>query len=104
VFTTREVIDFSGLIHVMHTGYSEPLQRDRLLISIHSALEHRKDALTASTWLTEAVIAKVTELSEPVVTIETLVHLAHQTIKSYDQAASTIYAVKHGASHIKNLV
>lgn len=93
IVTTREQIDLEGALRVQRRdGSLEPFSRDKLFLSVHDSLSHRKSALEDAKGLTDTVLARLSELNEVgVVDIDLLADTASSVIQRYDQAAGVFY-------------
>ncbi len=96
IFTSNEHIDLSGVIVVRNNRHSEPFSRDKLFISIHDSLKHRKAPLTDAQALTDTVIKHMlTVRIEPEVSVGILSNYCHQVLEKFDRAAASHYAAFH---------
>lgn len=74
----------------------EAFQRDKLLLSIHDSLKHRKTATSDATGLTDTVIARLYPLMQNTIiekidiTVITL-----EILQRFDKTAATHYAAFH---------
>ena len=94
-FTTHEqpVLPKSVLVQKISKKRPEPLNRDRLFLSIYEACKHRPRVLTESAALTETILATVLKtIHESVVERDTIAAVAHETLTNFDTTAAAIYA------------
>jgi transcriptional regulator NrdR family protein len=93
VFTTRERIDLENAVRVeTASGRLEPFLRDKLLLSLHLSLSHRKTALSDATSLTDTIITVLAGLhTGGVLDIETLKEETRGTLARFDNAAGVYY-------------
>ncbi len=74
----------------------QPFQRDKLLLSIHNALQHRKSATGDATALTETVLTKLySNFNNGVIEVNQINNLTLETLRHFDQAAATYYKAFH---------
>lgn len=74
----------------------EPFERDKLYISIVSALGHRRDAVTISKAITATVIAKLLKTAQGAcVNREMICMVVISTLKSFDTPAAVQYEAYH---------
>ena len=96
IFTTTEDLDLAGSIIVSTKNLSEPFSRDKLFLSIHDSLKHRKSALQDATELTDTVLAQVlTTITSARLDSSEIAKRCHQTLLKFDDAAATHYAAFH---------
>jgi transcriptional repressor NrdR len=91
--TTCEQVDLSEALRVKHhSGRLEPFQRDKLFLSVHNSLSHRKTALEDATQLTNTIIAQsLGPNSEGALEISRLRSVALETINHFDRVAGVYY-------------
>jgi transcriptional regulator NrdR family protein len=78
------------------SGVLQPFWRDKLLISIHSSLTHRKAALNDASGLTDTITAELLTIAKNgVLEAAAIGTVARQTLKRFDTAASVYYAAHH---------
>jgi transcriptional regulator NrdR family protein len=96
-FTTYEGVDWStAVVFKTDTGHIEPFSRDKLFVSIHDSLKHRKDALAAATALTDTILVKTIPLiSNATVKRQDLVVISTSVLKNFDKAGATTYQAYH---------
>lgn len=97
IFTTRETPDLLLALRVKNdNGTLEPFQRDKLLVSLYSSLDHRKTALRDASGLIETVVAKLlSQAGHGIITTEIIRKKADHVLTSFDSAAATHYRAHH---------
>jgi transcriptional regulator NrdR family protein len=97
VFTTRETVDYSGALRVRdQNGRLEPFQREKLVISLHNSLSHRKTAISDATALTDTIITRLVSLQQKgIIQIEQIKSSTLSTLKQFDQPAASHYKAHH---------
>lgn len=96
VFTSTEAVDLSGNIRVAKQKRLEPFRRDKLLLSIHDSLKHRKTATDDATGLTDTIIARLYPLmTDSVIQTVDITVITTETLKRFDKVAATHYAAFH---------
>lgn len=97
VFTTWEKPDLTASLRIQKgTGSVEPFIRDRLLLSIHSSVSHRKNALADAQGLTDTIINALLALPQQgLLQIAEVKSLTKNTLKRFDNAAYTYYTAHH---------
>ena len=97
VFTSSEQIDLEKSILVKDSESKfEPFVPEKLLLSIHDSLKHRKTALADSVALTNTIVYKMfNSLSEPVVSREAIIDLSSGVLKRFDRVSYTHYLAYH---------
>lgn len=96
IFSTKERPDLTLSIKV--TGPStnpEPLQEDKLFVSLLSSFSHRNDALRSSRQLTETILGLLLpvrsgELEKTKIAAET-----YKVLRRFDKAAAVYYKAHH---------
>jgi transcriptional repressor NrdR len=93
VVTTREQIDLREALRVSDgSNRLQPFQRDKLLISLHSGLTHRKSALTDATELTDTVISRLMAVqSKGIVDTKEIAAAAYRTLEKFDPVSGVHY-------------
>lgn len=98
-FTTEELPDYRTSLVVKGQDHKlYPFNRDKLFLSLHSALGHRQDALTPATELTSTVIGSLLRKKrapDGLLTISVLAKQTHQTLKRFDPLAAHTYKAYH---------
>lgn len=96
IFTTTELPDSSQALRVSKNGTLEPFLRDKLLITVHDSLRHRKAALLSATALTDTIIARIyTATDSAIVERDVIVEIASAVLGAFDSAAVTHYRAFH---------
>ena len=96
VFTTSEIPDYFLGLAVKHKTNVQAFSRDKLFLSIHDSLKHRKSAHADATGLTDTIISKLyplisqgglksTDISTCVISI----------LRNFDKPAATHYLAYH---------
>lgn len=95
--TTRESIDYATAVHVKDSsGDSQPLNRDKLFISLHASLTHRSSALEDASDLAATILAELTKLQvNGVLHKKTITETAHRVLERFDKVAAVHYAAHH---------
>lgn len=98
VFTSIEQADLSASIIVKKDSAIEPFSRDKLLLTIHDSLRHRKTALRDAQSLTDTVISKLSPYIHDA-TIDSLIitEVSLAVLINFDQVAATHYRAFHPA-------
>jgi len=92
IWTTHEVINPETSHTVTYDKKpSQPLSRDKLFISLMSAVSHRKSALEDSTGLTDTIITKVLALRMANIPSAKIGDLVYRTLRNYDKTAAAVY-------------
>jgi transcriptional repressor NrdR len=104
-FTTYELPDYATAVVVRGLephGSLQPLNRDKLFLSIYKSLGHRPDALNSSTALCTTVIGRLSSkkyINEGVVSVQSLAKTTYETLKRFDPLGANTYK----AYHLKSL-
>lgn len=94
VFTTHEKADLATSTVVQKRAQVlEPLNRDKLFISIYESCKHRPTALQDARALTETIIARTltSQSAEGIVTLASLTESVTQTLQNFDSVSATYY-------------
>lgn len=95
-FTSIESVDLNGSIRVRSKKALEPFQRDKLLLSIHDSLKHRKTALSDATGLTDTVISQLYPLMQQAALEKAdIIQVTIKTLQRFDRVAATYYRAYH---------
>ena len=98
-FTTIELPDYKSALVVKGLGGKiQPFSRDKLFLSLHKSLGHRKDALQSATELTDTVIGSILrkkQASDGLLHIKVLAGEAYRVLKRYDPLAAHAYKAYH---------
>jgi len=96
VFTTREEVDAEQSIMVVNSGSLEPFLRDKLFISIHDSLKHRKTSLRDAKELTDTIWKQlVPHFHAGTVEKHSIITVAGATLQRFDPIAATHYLAYH---------
>lgn len=96
VFTTLEAADTEQAFRVAKQNHLEPFSRDKLLLTIHDSLRHRKTAQTDATALTDTVLGKLyPQFTNGVIEPKKITEITLGVLKNFDQAAATHYQAFH---------
>lgn len=94
--TTLEKLDLGSALVVTDKRRHEAFSRDKLLISIHDSLKHRKTALADAMALTETIISHLTpHIVDAALTKELIIAETSKTLARFDKAAGVQYAAYH---------
>lgn len=102
-FTTLELpsYELSLTVQGQDKQHLYPFSRDKLFLSLHRALGHRKTALEDATALTNTVIARIFQrklFKEGVLESKDLSKTAYEVLKRFDPLAATSYKAYHQAA------
>ena len=102
-FTTLELPGYDTALTVQGQDKKHlyPFSRDKLFLSLHRALGHRKTALGDATALTGTVIARLFQrklLKDGVLESKDLSKAAYEVLKRFDPLAATSYKAYHLAT------
>lgn len=97
LFTSRESADYSGSLAVRDKdGALRPFLRDKLFLSLHSSLQHRKTALADATALTDTVVARLLRQSQHgVLEDKNILTTAYLVLLRFDKVAAVHYDAFH---------
>ncbi len=96
IFTTSESPDLLKGLSVLHNGRLQPFSRDKLFLSVHDSVKHRKTATGDATALTDTIIAHLySTIRSGSVDIITIIKCASKILKRFDKAASSHYQAFH---------
>lgn len=96
VVTTLEKLDASKAVMVTHKTRQEAFSRDRLFVSLHDSLKHRKTALEDASALTDTIISHLYPLvHDAVLDRAVIIQESIKVLARFDAAASTQYAAYH---------
>ena len=97
VWTTRETVDYSTSHRISNTSSEQlrPLQRDDTLFMIRDSLQHRKDAESAASELTDTVLSKVLALHSSNISEKDLNRIIAETLKAYDPTAAAVFKAQN---------
>ena len=94
VLTTYETYDLStALLVKKRSGELQAFQRDKLLISIAKAIEHKHDAANAASHLTTTVVHKLINsiAATSLLSTKDISHMTSTVLKRYDAASAIKY-------------
>lgn len=96
IFTSIESLGLDSSIVVNNKGQLQPLQRDKLFLSIHDSLKHRKTALADSTSLTDTVVSQcMAHIDNGTISAPKMAQVTLGILKKFDKAAATHYEAFH---------
>jgi transcriptional repressor NrdR len=98
VFTTEEIVRLPLSWRVKtSSGGLEPFSRDKLFVSLHKSLQHRKTALEDADGLADTVIRKLTDIKQSrAIDKQQIIQLVQVTLTRFDKAAAVHYQAHHG--------
>jgi transcriptional repressor NrdR len=96
-FTSREKPDLSLSFYVAkQKGPNQPFSEDKLFLSVHRCLTHRKDALEASRALTETIIKLVLPAAGSGALFgPDISQAAYRVLSRFDKPAAVYYKAHH---------
>lgn len=84
------------MIKIFEPERLEPFLRDKLFLSIHKSLSHRKTALGDASALTDTILARVLTASDRgIINLNDLRRASWQILAGFDKAAGVHYAAFH---------
>lgn len=95
VFTTSEAADWEKSMRVKGGSSLEPFSRDKLFLSLHGSLSHRKTAITDAKWLTDTILAENLPCKSGVLDASEIKAAAQEALRRFDNAAFTHYKAHH---------
>lgn len=97
VFTSVETADLAGSVVVRKPAAApEAFSRDKLLLSIHDSLRHRKTALKDAEGLCDTIIAKLLpRIKHATVEAVTIEATTYSVLRRFDKAAASHYRAFH---------
>ena len=97
LFTTHEGADYSMALRLEDEGqHLHEFNRDELFVSVHTALSHRIDSVTAANALTATIITKLLKSAQNAkITRSDVITIASETLQAFDYAASVAYSARH---------
>lgn len=97
IFSTLEAADYSALWAIKaSSGALKPFSRDKLLLSLHRSIQHRPNALTDATGLTDTIIAKLRfQASDGFLTAKQIIQTVQVALNRFDKAGSVHYQAMH---------
>jgi len=94
VFTTHEKADLATSSVVMKDPAKlEPLNRDKLFVSVYESCRHRPSALADAGALTDTILGQIlkTQSDTGVITLHNLTDITLQILQNFDSVAATYY-------------
>ncbi len=96
VFTTQEGMLGEHSLVVQKGQRYEPFLRDKLLISLHGSLKHRKKAVRDATGLTDTVVIKLLPYAtNGAIPSREIRRQTTETLKNFDEVAALHYQAFH---------
>lgn len=97
VFSTAEHVDYEKSWVVQYiSGPDSPFLRDKLLISIYKACQHRQTAMQDAIGLTNTIIGKVSaDIHNGRLAVNSLAGTAHRVLARFDTPAAISYQAFH---------
>lgn len=96
VFTTLEGPDTGQVFRVSRHTTLEPFSRDKLLLSIHDSLKHRKTAVSDASALTNTILSRLhAQLVDAVIAPEQIAQTSLDVLNNFDSVAATHYQAFH---------
>jgi transcriptional regulator NrdR family protein len=96
VFSTREKPGLALSLTVRkETGRKEPFSEDKLLVSIHRCLTHRKDALEASRALSDTIARRLLPRKTAAIESSEIKLVVLEVLKRFDKPAAVFYQSHH---------
>ena len=99
IFSTNESVDYGAVWAVRQSsGAITPFHRDKLLLSIYKSCQHRPNALTEASDLTDTVTDKLRILaSDGQLSVKQIAQTVVVALNRFDKAASVHYLAFHKA-------
>jgi len=97
VYSTHEVASYGDAWRVKtENGSLVPFLPNKLLLSLHKSLEHRKHSIEDATALTATVIGLLhRQTPQGLLEPENITLTAYEVLKNFDKAAAVHYAAFH---------
>lgn len=97
IFSTIEAADLAASVRVLSPdGALRPFERDKLYMSVASALGHRRDAVAASTALVATITAKLLASTQSaLLKRETIFSVTATTLEAFDTVSGVQYRAYH---------
>jgi transcriptional repressor NrdR len=96
IFTTLEAVDTNLALGLRSGTHFEPFSRDKLLLSVHDSLKHRKTALEDALALTGTIMSRLyPHVQDASLSREILIKTALDVLTHFDKAAATHYQAFH---------
>jgi transcriptional regulator NrdR family protein len=78
------------------TGAISPFSRDKLFLSLYRSCQHRSDALSDASALTNTIIKKLlNQITSGTIPAKTIMQIAQVALNRFDKAASVHYQAFH---------
>lgn len=101
IVTTTEKPDLFKSLLVRKGKHYNPFSRDKLFLSIHDSLRHRKTVTSDATGLTETVLGRLLPLiTQASLNTDEITCAAIKTLQHFDKAAATYYEAFHPLSNL----
>jgi transcriptional repressor NrdR len=97
IITTEEAARYESALMVRHAKKTlEPFLRDKLLISLHKSLAHRKTAQRDASELVDTVIGQLRgQAQQPVIELTVIIEAAATCLERFDILAGQHYRAYH---------
>lgn len=101
IFTTSESPDLLKSLIVQSGKRVQPFSRDKLFLTIHDSIKHRKTAQSDATALTDTVISRL----YPLIVVgslkkEAIVQTTTEILRRFDKTAASHYKAFHPSSEV----
>lgn len=105
VFTTEESANLSGSVMVEKQGGGlQPLLREKLVISLATALKHHPEPITTASELANTILGKLLLGSRSAsVTSTDIIHTSEETLRRFDYSAYLRYVAEYSTGSVKSL-
>jgi transcriptional regulator NrdR family protein len=96
-FSTHEAAVYEDSWRVLDArGHMHPFLRNKLFLSLHKSLEHRKRSVEDATGITNTVVSLLlSQADKGVLEPNSIALTAYEVLGNFDKAASTHYAAFH---------
>lgn len=99
VFTTREAVDMSLSYRVERSdGSLEPFSRDKLLISIYTAVGHHTGDTESVGILTNTIISHLAKKKRLILPVRTIYEITERTLRRFNRPVALIYSATSGSN------
>ena len=96
IFTTHEQIEYSSALSVERSGGTEAFMPGLLINEVSEALQHRKDAYTASEELLGVIVRNLLKLpASPLFRPKDISAVTAEVLKRFDRRAYLRYLADH---------
>lgn len=97
IWSTRENYDLSTTHRVKShsTDVLKPFNRDLILLSVNTSLNHLKQSSDVAGDLTDTIISKLIVLKKPIINTSDIIEITTKTLHSYNPTASSVYSAIH---------